>query len=105
MAKTDRKKSRTQLCCHFLILTIRTRNGKEFSQRNDGPVKGDPENPLSAEEVEMKFKNLTIPILGKKRSNEIISIIRESDRLDDVTKLVNFEGGETWIVRRRFRKR
>ena len=33
------------------ILTIKTKDGKQLSRRNDGPFKGFPGNPLSAEEI------------------------------------------------------
>ncbi len=70
------------------ILTIRTKDGKQFTQRNDGPFKGDPENPLSQDDVEMLFNRITIPILGKEKASQIISSIKQLDKLGDVSMLV-----------------
>lgn len=71
------------------ILTIKTKDGRQFSQRDDGPVKGDPDNPLSAEEIQTKFNRLITPILGENRANEIVSTIKQLHCLDDVSKLVD----------------
>lgn len=70
------------------ILTIKKRDGKQFSQRNDGPFKGDPERPLSAEDVERKFNKMTIPILGKEKAEKILSVIKQLERLNEVSQLV-----------------
>ena len=71
------------------ILTIRTKDGKQFSQRNDGPFKGDPKNPLSVEDIETKLNKMTLPILGQEKVNQLISMVKQLDRLDDVSKLVD----------------
>jgi len=70
------------------ILTLRTKDGRQFTQRNDGPFKGDPENPLSEEDIETKFNTMTLPVLGQKKASQIIRDIKELERLDDVSKLV-----------------
>ena len=69
-------------------LTIKTKDGKELSQRNDGPFKGDPENPLSPDDIETKFTKMTVPVLGRERAVQIISAIKQLETLDDVSKLV-----------------
>ncbi len=71
------------------ILTIRTKDGRQFTQRNDGPFKGDPENPLSEADIETKFNTMTIPVLGQERASQIISSIKQLDKLGDVSKLVD----------------
>ena len=71
------------------IVTIKIKGGKQFSQRNDGPVKGDPRNPLSQEDIGTKFDRITTPILGQERASQVISTISQLDRLDDVSKLVD----------------
>jgi len=71
------------------IIRIKTKDGKEFSQRNDGPFKGESENPLTAEDVETKFKRMAIPVVGKEKANQIIDKIKGLDQLDDVSQLVS----------------
>ncbi|MFX0202133.1 MAG: MmgE/PrpD family protein [Candidatus Hodarchaeota archaeon] len=71
------------------ILGIKTKDGEQFSQRNDGPFKGDPENPLSEGDVETKFNKITVPILGPQKASQIISMIKQLDVLDDISQLVD----------------
>jgi 2-methylcitrate dehydratase PrpD len=71
------------------IVTVKKKDGKRFSQRNDGPFKGDPENPLSAEDLERKFKKMTIPILGKRKAGEILRVIKQLERLNEISQLVD----------------
>ena len=71
------------------FISIKTREGKQFIQRNDGPFKGEPENPLSEEEIEKKFNKMAVPVLGQEKSNQIISSVRRLDKLDDVSKFVD----------------
>ena len=70
------------------LLVVKTRDGKQFSRRNDGPFKGDTEDPLSEEDIETKFYRLTKPVLGDERASQIISNLRQLEELDDVSKLV-----------------
>jgi 2-methylcitrate dehydratase PrpD len=65
-------------------VTILTKNGKEYSIKIDYP-KGDPENPLTWDELIDKFKNLTTPIFPFDRMNEII------DRTKVLEKEVNLK--------------
>ena len=70
------------------IITIKTKDGEQLSRRNDGPSKGDPENPLSKEDIEKKFNTMVTPVLGRDKAGQIISTIKQLDRLKDVTQLV-----------------
>lgn len=54
---------------------IRTKDGREYFSRIDYP-KGDPENPLSWEELIEKFKNLAEPVFRKGKQGEIIDKTR-----------------------------
>ena len=70
------------------IVTIETKDGRQFSERNDGPFKGDPDNPLSERDVEAKFYKIATPQLGRERVERIATGIRELDKLDDLSKLI-----------------
>jgi 2-methylcitrate dehydratase PrpD len=54
---------------------ITVKGGREYSTRVDHP-KGDPENPLSWEEIIEKFRNLTSPVFGARRQKDIIDRTR-----------------------------
>lgn len=56
-------------------VTIETGRGI-FKGGTDYP-KGDPENPVSREELEKKFYTLVQPVLGDKRANGIISAVAD----------------------------
>jgi 2-methylcitrate dehydratase PrpD len=58
---------------------IRVKGGREYATKIDYP-KGDPENPLSWEEVIEKFKNLTGPVFKGRRQNEIIDRTRSLEQ-------------------------
>lgn len=71
------------------ILEIKTSDGKQIVHRYNGPFKGDPANPLSADDIETKFNKMSAPILGPKKAAKIASVIKDLDQLDDVTRLVD----------------
>ncbi len=71
------------------VLALKTKNGQQFSQRNDGPFKGDPEAPLSEQDIEAKFFRMAEPALGQERANQILSNVRQLDRMDDISMLVH----------------
>lgn len=54
---------------------ITTRNGQEFSAKIDYP-KGDPENPLTWEELIAKFKQLVQPVYSNERISQIIASVK-----------------------------
>ncbi len=54
---------------------IATKDGRKFSTRIDYP-KGDPENPLSWEELILKFNNLSSRVFSENRRNQVISRVR-----------------------------
>jgi 2-methylcitrate dehydratase PrpD len=62
---------------------IVTKDGKQFSDRIDYP-KGDPENPLSWDELIDKFKNLISPVFPMAKQDEIIDRVRSMEQEDDV---------------------
>jgi 2-methylcitrate dehydratase PrpD len=66
--------------------SIRTKAGKEYRTRVDFP-KGDPENPLSWDELITKFTNLSSSVFKKSRIEEIVKRVRN---LDGEKSMVSF---------------
>ena len=64
-------------------VTLLTKDGKSYSTRIDYP-KGDPENPLTWDELIDKFRNLISPVLGEARQNEIIERVRSLEKEQDL---------------------
>jgi 2-methylcitrate dehydratase PrpD len=69
-----------------VILTVRTKAGRELSHRTHA-VKGTPDNPMSRQEVIDKSLDLVAPILGTERGNQLIAAIVGIDRLDQAIAL------------------
>ena len=65
---------------------IVTKDGREFTVRVDYP-KGDPENPLSWDELIEKFSSLTAPVFPEKRRKEIVSQVRSLEAVSDIAEL------------------
>jgi 2-methylcitrate dehydratase PrpD len=64
-------------------VTLQTKDGKTYSTRIDFP-KGDPENPLTWDELIDKFRNLIAPVFFEARQNEIIDRIRSLEQEEDL---------------------
>ena len=64
-------------------VTLQTKDGKTYSTRIDFP-KGDPENPLTWDELIDKFRNLIAPVFFEARQNEIIERIRSLEQEEDL---------------------
>lgn len=67
---------------------IVTKDGRHFSTRIDYP-KGDPENPLSWEELVQKFDELSSPVLSEDRRNKTISRVRSLETEENISNLTN----------------
>src|SRR5258708_11631639 len=65
---------------------IDTADGRALSHRTY-EVRGTPGNPMSAEEVAAKALDLTAPILGKARAQELNAAIANFDRFGPVLGL------------------
>jgi 2-methylcitrate dehydratase PrpD len=68
--------------------TLKTKDGRQFSVRIEYP-KGDPENPLTWDELIGKFKGLAAPVYTDGRLDDIVSQVRAIDRVDDIRSLSN----------------
>ncbi|MFQ5861196.1 MAG: MmgE/PrpD family protein, partial [Dehalococcoidia bacterium] len=67
---------------------IETRDGRRFSTRTDYP-KGDPENPLTWDELKGKFCALAGLVFSPKRQEEVIVRVEELEGLRDVRELAS----------------
>ncbi len=67
-------------------VAIMTKDGRSFSAEIEHP-KGEPENPLSWEELIEKYNNLTSSLYSQGRRNEIIGRVR---KLEEEKKMANF---------------
>jgi 2-methylcitrate dehydratase PrpD len=65
-------------------VTLLTKDGKSYSTRIDFP-KGDPENPLTWDELIDKFRNLVSPVFGEVKQYEIIERVRSLEKQQDLT--------------------
>ena len=68
-------------------VVIKTTTGKAFEHQLDYP-RGDPENPLSWDEIIAKFSSLAGQVLPEAQCNRIVSLVKEVDQLDDISELV-----------------
>jgi len=69
------------------IVEIKTTDGKEYVQRTDY-AKGDPENPVSWDDIEKKFINLTAKTFHPKKANEIINKIKQLEHVGDIREII-----------------
>jgi 2-methylcitrate dehydratase PrpD len=65
------------------VVQIYLRDGKVFTERKD-VAKGWPVNPLSEEEFNEKFKQLTQTCLSNHRTTRIFKLIRGIEELCDI---------------------
>ena len=72
---------------------IITEDNRMFSTTIDHP-KGDPENPLSWDEIIIKFRDLVAPVLSREEQDTIIAGVRDLENMTDVTELM-----ETMIIK------
>ena len=68
-------------------ITLTTRDGREMVR--DVPLpKGEPENPMSWQEMRAKFEQWAPGVLGKKRSETVASLVSRLETLGDVGALM-----------------
>ena len=68
-------------------VTITTRDGREFKAGLEHP-KGDPENPLSWEEIIAKFNNLAGAVLDHDSCSQLIRSVRDLENLSDLRQIM-----------------
>lgn len=68
-------------------VTITTTKGQSFSKRVDVP-KGDPRDPMTADEIGVKFHALGDSVIGKSRCDELAKAILGMEKLTDVKSMM-----------------
>jgi 2-methylcitrate dehydratase PrpD len=66
---------------------IWTNDGSKYTQYLLHP-KGEPENPMSQQEVESKFKKLVSDVIGERNAARIIDYIRGIENQSNITELI-----------------
>lgn len=66
---------------------IFTKDGRKLSTRVEYP-KGDPENPLTWEEIIEKFKRLTEPVYNGERMDDIVACVRNFEQEPNLHRLL-----------------
>ncbi|MBI3043663.1 MAG: MmgE/PrpD family protein [Betaproteobacteria bacterium] len=69
-------------------VTVRLKNGKVYEQKVEY-CKGLPENPLTREEFEDKFRGLAGVVAEKETTDKILHMVRQLDEIPDVRSLVS----------------
>ncbi|MBI4334015.1 MAG: MmgE/PrpD family protein [Chloroflexi bacterium] len=69
------------------ILTVRTRDGREFREFHHGSVKGSPEHPFTEHEMEARLSKILAPHLPEQRSDQMLKTMRRLEELNDVSDL------------------
>ena len=69
-------------------VAVTTTDGRIFEHHLEYP-KGDPENPLSWDELIAKFTSLASQVLPKSQCDKIVSLVRRLDQLDDISEFVD----------------
>jgi 2-methylcitrate dehydratase PrpD len=67
-------------------VTIETHDGRKLRHRSD-TRKGDPESPLSDDELEEKYTELTVPVIGEDAAGLLLETLWRMDELDDLAVL------------------
>lgn len=68
-------------------VTITTMDGRKLTHQVDVP-KGDPRDPMTIDDLQVKFDALAEPIMSEKRRAELRHAVFAMDKLDDVGKLM-----------------
>ena len=68
------------------LVIIKTTRGQEFTVKIDYP-KGDPENPLSQDELIQKFKGLTQAVFSAERRDRIIDMVQAVETINSLKAL------------------
>ena len=70
-----------------VVVTIVTTDGRELTRALDYP-KGDPRNPMTDAELEVKFDALAEPVCTPARLREMKEALAEAERAPDVSALM-----------------
>ena len=67
---------------------VDTTDGRTHRSEINYP-KGDPENPVTWNEMRDKFNLLSTPVISSRRQQEIIAIVESLDQLDDIRQFAS----------------
>jgi len=70
-------------------IEVTTNDGKVYSHTIEYP-KGSPQNPLSFEELKVKFESLSHNALNSEKQNRVFALIANLEKLKDVSELISF---------------
>lgn len=76
---------------HAAVVTVRTRDGRELTHRILNR-RGSPENPISAQDVEYKFRNVVKSCLPAADIDRLVRLSDQVDRLDQLDELIAIVG-------------
>ena len=68
------------------VVEITTRSGERF-QHHTHAVRGSATNPMSRDEVEEKSRDLLAPVLGPRRTKQLIETVRAIELVKDLCQL------------------
>lgn len=73
---------------HAATVTVTTRDGRTFTHRILNR-RGSSENPISADDVEYKFRNVVRPCLPTAQIDRLVALSKQLDRLDSLVELID----------------
>ncbi len=68
------------------VVEVETTSGERLVKRCP-TRKGDPDNPLSEDELAEKFRQAVTPVIGGEAGRALLAALGEIDRLDDMAEL------------------
>jgi 2-methylcitrate dehydratase PrpD len=72
---------------HASRMRVKTRTGHEFDKLTLHR-RGSPENPLSVEDIQYKFRNVVAPCLSKPEAERIVALVQRFEALDTLAELM-----------------
>jgi 2-methylcitrate dehydratase PrpD len=72
---------------HAARVKVTTRDGRSF-EKFFADRRGSPENPLTREEIEYKFRHVVAPCVDKARARRILDAVARLDELAGVGELI-----------------
>ncbi len=76
---------------HASRMRVTSRSGQQFEQLTLHR-RGSPENPLSSEDIEDKFRSVVAPCLSKPKAERIVTLVRRFETLDSLDELISAVG-------------
>ncbi|MBI4337722.1 MAG: MmgE/PrpD family protein [Chloroflexi bacterium] len=70
------------------IVTIKAKDGRVFSMRKE-TCTGDFDDPMTVDQLKDKFRAMTVPVIGKARTEKVIDMVGKLEQLPSVRALVN----------------